>query len=234
MEFYLRSYQDGSELHFPVPPREHAPTSRSAKKVSFTPLEDGARSFPRGMNEKTTQLGGIFPAVPRAYVKDWRPPAEIVELIERWLRENHRLAYLVTDAPKTSSYDVFVESFTDDPGAGSRDVEYTLSLCQWGHLTVPTDAEPDVAVEPGLQIAGAPSPADPEPLVEQPADPPPDNYVIRAGDSLWEIARLLYGDGSLWPSLYDANAPGSAHPVLGPNPNLIQPNVTLVVPELGG
>ena len=41
-------------------------------------------------------------------------------------------------------------------------------------------------------------------------------YVVVKGDSLWQIALKVYGDGTLWRQLYDLNKD-----VIGPNPNRI-------------
>jgi nucleoid-associated protein YgaU len=30
-------------------------------------------------------------------------------------------------------------------------------------------------------------------------------YRVQSGDSLWDIAQKFYGDGNLWPRIYDAN-----------------------------
>jgi nucleoid-associated protein YgaU len=49
-------------------------------------------------------------------------------------------------------------------------------------------------------------------------------YVVRPGDSLWAIAQRYYGDGSLWPLLYVANADHVY------NPNLIYPGEVLRLP----
>jgi len=68
----------------------------------------------------------------------------------------------------------------------------------------------------------APAPAPPKP-------PKPgqktNTYVVVSGDYLSKIAQTFYGNGNLWPKIYDANKD-----VIGPNPNLIFPGQTLVIP----
>src|SRR5262249_26015670 len=46
-------------------------------------------------------------------------------------------------------------------------------------------------------------------------------YVVQPGDSLWAIAVRFYGNGALWPTIYQANMK-----TIGNNPNLIYPNQT--------
>ncbi len=50
------------------------------------------------------------------------------------------------------------------------------------------------------------------------------NKVVSAGDSLWRISRITYGDGSRYAIVYRANRERIR------NPNLIYPGQTLVLP----
>lgn len=51
-------------------------------------------------------------------------------------------------------------------------------------------------------------------------------YVVKAGDSLYRIARLELGSGARWQELYELN-----QAVIGANPRLIRPGQTLVLPK---
>jgi len=52
-----------------------------------------------------------------------------------------------------------------------------------------------------------------------------NNYTVQSGDSLWEIAVAVYGDGYQWTNIYEANRSD-----IGPNPGLINPGQVLVMP----
>lgn len=41
-------------------------------------------------------------------------------------------------------------------------------------------------------------------------------YTVREGDNLYKIARRLYGDGSRWREIYEANRGLLEHPCLVP------------------
>jgi nucleoid-associated protein YgaU len=56
----------------------------------------------------------------------------------------------------------------------------------------------------------------------------PGQYVVAAGDNLFNIAQRLYGNGNYWTLLYNANVTA-----IGDNPSLIFSGTRLSVPPLG-
>lgn len=56
----------------------------------------------------------------------------------------------------------------------------------------------------------------------------PTTYTIRAGDCLWNISRDHLSSAVRWPEIYRMNAD-----LLGANPNLIHPGVTIKLPSAG-
>lgn len=73
----------------------------------------------------------------------------------------------------------------------------------------------------GLGLALVPfSQAQAPPQTQAPAD---DTYVVKKGDTLWDIARELYSDPLYWQSIWNRN------PFIA-NPNRIFPGDTLVLP----
>src|SRR5580698_7396131 len=47
-----------------------------------------------------------------------------------------------------------------------------------------------------------------------------ESYQLQAGESLWSLSQMLYGDGSYWPKVWAQNRSIS-------NPHLIQPGYSL-------
>jgi LysM repeat protein len=68
---------------------------------------------------------------------------------------------------------------------------------------------------------GSVSTLPPEPA---PAPAPTNTYTVESGDSLWAIAEKVYGSGTEWPRIYEANR-GQIE-----NPDLIFPGQQLVIP----
>lgn len=54
-----------------------------------------------------------------------------------------------------------------------------------------------------------------------------DTYRVKAGDSLFSIAKHYYGDGNLWPEIYRLN-----QAAIGDNPRVIRPRTLLKIPVL--
>jgi nucleoid-associated protein YgaU len=73
----------------------------------------------------------------------------------------------------------------------------------------------------------------PPPAVVKPEPPPPapepDGYLVLRSDSLTRIAEKVYGDGSKWVLIYEANRDKLPRPN---NPHLIHPDTVLVIPVL--
>jgi nucleoid-associated protein YgaU len=53
----------------------------------------------------------------------------------------------------------------------------------------------------------------------------PRTYVVRKGDSLSKISKVIYGDAKLWRKIFEANRDKIK------NPDLIHPGQVLTIPE---
>jgi nucleoid-associated protein YgaU len=86
-------------------------------------------------------------------------------------------------------------------------------------------AKPAVTVTPtpARPPQAAPAPQR-EPQVRRPAATPGGRYVVKRGDTLWDIAAVTLGNPAKWPSLYEANRGTLTRP------SLIHPGQTLVIP----
>jgi nucleoid-associated protein YgaU len=65
-----------------------------------------------------------------------------------------------------------------------------------------------------------------QPAAATPAKPKDGRVVIQPGNNLWRISRVLYGTGSKFTTLYEANKDQIR------NPNLIYPGQVFRTPEV--
>lgn len=87
--------------------------------------------------------------------------------------------------------------------------DYGTKLC-----TVTLDDKPKVSVENNRSAETSPAPAT------------NTTYTVESGDSLWKIAKKIYGDGSKYTVIFDANKDKVK------NPNLIYPDQVLTIPAI--
>ncbi|MFH1406600.1 MAG: LysM peptidoglycan-binding domain-containing protein [Candidatus Omnitrophota bacterium] len=80
---------------------------------------------------------------------------------------------------------------------------------------------------PAATTRPAPAPMTFAPAAQTPAPSlPPSTYTVKPDQSLSTIAKELYGDGSKWDIIYEANRDKIK------NPNKIKAGMTLVIPQL--
>ncbi len=72
----------------------------------------------------------------------------------------------------------------------------------------------------------SPPPGEPptEPLPPPPTRPPDETYIVKPGDTLGGIAKKVYGDFRLWPTIFEANRDKIS------SPSLIRVGMELLIP----
>lgn len=135
----------------------------------------------------------------------------------------------------------------NDPAPSIK--EYVLQSLALQHFgSPPSPLPPPLTPPPTIPppVVQPPSQAPPH-VIPAPAPPPPRpapspvrmrTYTVKPwplkGSSLWSIATIFYGNGALWPRIYNANRKGVRRPdgSLGmiSNPNLIHDGWVLYIP----
>ena len=86
-------------------------------------------------------------------------------------------------------------------------------------------AKPSPPPAPATRNVAAPTPP---PAPVQPPKPAPEpaaagrSYTIKPGDNLWNISKEVYGDGTKYQRILDANP--------GINPDNMKPGTKIVIP----
>jgi 5'-nucleotidase len=105
------------------------------------------------------------------------------------------------------------------PPAGSAEIAATPPTIEVAPAA-PAPAEAAPAEPAPAEAAAAPAPAE-----AAPAAPAEGTHTIVAGDTLWAIAKEVYGAGSKWKTIADANP--------GVNANDLTIGSTLKIPPAG-
>ena len=84
-----------------------------------------------------------------------------------------------------------------------------------------TVAVPETAPAPADEVRAEPEPTPAEAVPEE-----QDRYTVQSGDTLWNIAENVYGDGSKYLKIFDANTD------LLEQPDQIFPGQKLLIPDL--
>ncbi len=216
VDIYLTNLTTNDRLRFPMLPTEIS-VKLANQFGSYTILDIGEVKIPSGTSLDTISWNGIFPGEKRKdapYVLEWQDPKAIYHWIDN-LKAQHgkpvKARLLITETP--INCDVYLSNFTGTPTGGYGDINYSLALIQAKDISISTET------------------AQPEPLnnkaeaAERTAPKQAETYTVTSGDSLWKIAQQVYGKGSDYPRLFEANKG-----VIGSNPNLIYPGQVLTIP----
>ena len=135
-----------------------------------------------------------------------------------------------TATPQATSQPKATQQPTSQPTAQPEPPEQPQATPQ---PTATGQPQPTAPPKPTEQPQATPQPKATDELQPKPTEEPNlnakssgSNYTVRPGDSLSAIAEQVYGNGTDWRSVYDAN-----RGAIGGNPDLIQPGTELVIPS---
>ncbi len=217
-EFWLLSRDRNTLLRLPVNPASNSYTS----PFKFTDTEV------EGLGEVTTigRRGLKEFTISTFWPRDYNPvycsysrfvtPQQFVDYIEAWRDSRKPIRFVVTGAGGVNLPVTIREFQIEAERAGSPgDVYFTLVLKEWR--------------EKKVAVLDTSAPEQSQVTEERPTAPEPEpakSYTVKKNDSLWKISKQMYGEGSQWRRIYDANAD-----IIGKNPDLIYPGQVLVIPQ---
>lgn len=209
----------GSEIPIPVLPDELEVTS-PGKNEKTTVLGMGEVLLLREKGLQSISWESFFPAHDGSYVSGGMiAPGRAVERLQkaRDKRKPIRLLLIGPDFDINSS--MAVESFKyKERGGEAGDIYYSITLTEYkdpspAKITLPAAPEETTATAQEPARSGAPEIAESK------------TYTVQSGDSLWAIAKRIYGSGADYQKIYEANKS-----VIGGNPNLIKPGQVFTIP----
>lgn len=210
-------------------------TANSGKEKIQLPVNPEAITIKQGSNNEKINISALgeitilqelpatqfsfssfFPATyfPGVKTKKIEKPLTLINKILEWQKSKKPICFIVTQC----GINVYcsIESFQySEKGGDIGTYSYSLSLKEYREVTL---KKIDVdAVKRKATVKNENQRVD--------NSVKPKTYTIKPGDNLWNIAKTFYGKPEEWHKIYEANKK-----IIGGNPNLIYPNVTITIP----
>lgn len=214
IQFWLKD-REGLYLRLPVNPAEFTVTSPfGVHRINVAHL--GEVSIPGERNLKDVTFESFFP---REYNPNYceyngfMNPRKWVLQMETWRDTRKSIRLLITGT--NVSIPVLIEEFDIRPERAGHvgDIYYSMSCVQFREPVVKKLEKKGTAVK-GISTSRS---TDSKTIGT--------SYTVKKGDSLWTIAKRVYGNGADLEKIYQANKN-----VIGKNKDLILPGQKLVLP----
>lgn len=223
VDIYLKNLKTDDWMRFPMLPTEV--NVKSANQfANYNILKIGEAQIPSGTSLDSFSWSGKLPGERRKndpYIRKWKEPKEIYNWINSLKVKNGKpvkVRLLMTGTP--INCDVYLSSFNATPTGGYGDIDYDITLIQAKEIKVKKKGKTKKGTNKKKKLKDSPSSAP-----ERTSKPTAQKYTVKKGDSLWKIAQKLYGSGSQYTKIYEANKG-----TVGSNPNKIYPGQVLTVP----
>ena len=207
----------GREINIPVLPAK-SNVSSPGKNERVTVLELGEVLLLRKKGLRILSWESFFPVSKAPYtVGQIRDPVSIVQAIQKARDQKSPVRFLITGTDLDCNLRMGIDSFEYEERSGELgDLYYTIKLYEWKDISPKRIVLPEKKEEPAKTQ---------EP--ERPGKPEQTSktYTVKPGDCLWNIAKAIYGKGSEYTKIYNANKG-----VIGSNPNLIYPGQVFTIP----
>jgi len=214
----------GSVL-LPIAPEKFTLKVKNANKT-MTLINEGEVNFLKDAGLTEIEFDALIPAVQYSFAKydgGFKSPAYFTNHFESLKTGKNPFQFIVTrkmpDGKLLFDNDMTVsmESYTiKEQATDGFDLTVSIKLKQYrpfGTKTVKV-INNTASVIPVRETTNSPAPKQ------------ETTYTVKKGDSLWNIAKKFYGDGSKYPKIYEANKDKIS------NPNLIYVGQVLTIPSL--
>ena len=194
MQQLVLSFENRSEvLEFPWPLQEHN-ISSPHNTYSFDTINTGEVLAIGKKKLRTMTISSYFPSKPYPFLfsKSFPKPSVCIEMINKWRLSGKpiRVAIMDTDinlAMAIESFDYGMEN-----ADGSGDVAFSLSLKEYSYLNIERSKPPGKKAH----------------LKERPKEElnkKSESYLVKKGDTLWDLADKMLGNGSKWKEIAKLN-----------------------------
>ena len=212
MDIYLINEEKNNTFHFPVNP-ENIGVGGEKKLDTVEIINIGEVDFPTGDRIQEVGFSTFFPVNYDTYCQypDIPAPQDALHILLDWRDAGKPVRLLITESPVNILVLIGGVSW-EIKGGEPGDIYFNINFRSWREIKVRTTAQP---APPRTGI----------PRTRPDTKPVPKIYTVRAGDTLYTIAKRELGAGSRFKDIFSGNAD-----VIGHDPNLIKPGQKLVMP----
>lgn len=239
MDIYLTNLKTKDRLRIPMLPEEIT-VKKANQFASYSIITIGDVRIPSGTSLDSFSWSATLPGKKRKkepYVREWHKPNEIYKWITNLKAKNGKpvkARLLITETP--INCDVYLQDFSPKPTGGYGDIEYSITFVQAKEIKIKKKGEAEnkksSTNKKGSAKKSSKKGSAKKKLKDKPSSAPErtskakeQTYKVKSGDCLWKIAQRLYGSGSQYTKIYNANKK-----TIGSNPDKIYPGQVLTIP----
>lgn len=202
-----------TKLTFPILPEE-INVECGTRFQSYDIMNIGEIKVPLGEQLTCFSWNGIFPGQqrqmslvnkPRSYIKVFHDPHKIQTWLSFCRVEGRKLYLDIKNTPV--KHQVYLESYSVRYSGGYGDYNYSIKLVHAKELKISTDE--NLGTQPSEE--------------KRPSKEKQTSYAVKSGDSLWEISKQIFGDGTRYNEIAKLNNIS--------NPSRINPGQVLILPD---
>lgn len=192
VDIYIREIGGDREIRIPLLPEEIEFAGGAATFVTADIMRKGEVVTPSGTELATCSWKSEFPGKLRNNEPmirgTWKEPKWYDNILKDWKAKGTKLNVLVIGYPFNK--DVYLKDYQPTAAGPFGDISYEIEFIEARDITIKTE-KVKVPVKKEIKRPSSPS----------------KTYVIKSGDTLWQIAAMSkhYGNGSKWKTIYDAN-----------------------------
>jgi hypothetical protein len=185
MEFWLSNNNGLEKIQLPVNPPSFV-ISDGVNNIVIETIGIGEINIPGKGKLKEISIDSFFPAryAPYCRYRDILKPYDYISILQRWKQKQQPIRLIITETP--INLPMLIENIVYGEEGGIRDIKYSLTLREYRYYTLKEINGVQTVTKVTNDTAKA--------RMDKKA--PGGAYTVKKGDSLWKIARQVYGSGS--------------------------------------